>query len=312
MSSPTPRLQPGSSLVSFDVGSNTVRGLQATLRDDLTLQVTREASRMTALGRGVSSSGRLRAPAIRDTASFVRSFLRSAGPVALVLAAGTAAAREAANGADLVAALREAGAELRVISGAEEGELSYLGAVAAGSVFLGRQPVVADVGGRSTELVTRVKARLGALSLPLGARAWTETYLTDDPPSAGQLRAAHRAARAELEVAHALIAGADNVVVTGGTALAAVVLAGSRWCLTLSQLQTVRRRLMHLSPAERKLSLAFDPDRAEVIVGGLVILEALAQRAPGPCLTISRGGVREGLLVRATGATQILWPTTAD
>jgi exopolyphosphatase/guanosine-5'-triphosphate,3'-diphosphate pyrophosphatase len=298
---------PGARYVAFDVGSNTVRALAATLQADGTLLVTAQAGQMTALGRGVSATGQLEKKAIAATATMAAHFLRQAAPVDAVFCAGTAAAREAANTADLRAALREMGVELEVISGEEEARLSYRGAVALAQVTPGQTPLVADLGGKSMELALRQRGRLRVVSLPLGARALTEAYLPSECPSPPQVAAARRAAREALAAGAPLLAEAGLVVATGGTAFAAALATG-RWTLTAAALQRLRRRLCQLTLPQRRQALAFDPDRAEVICGGLLALEILAARAPARRLTLSPGGLREGLLLERTGAQRVVFP----
>jgi exopolyphosphatase/pppGpp-phosphohydrolase len=56
---------------------------------------------------------------------------------------------------------------------------------------------------------------------------------------------------------------------------------------------------------DRRKMMPFDPARAAIVVGGLVILEAVAAEAPGQRVTVSRGGLREGVLLERAGATTV-------
>ena len=78
--------------------------------------------------------------------------------------------------------------------------------------------------------------------------------------------------------------------------------------MSLSQLQKLRRELCKLRLRERRRAMPFDPPRAEIICAGMIVLEVLAEHAPGRRLHISPGGVREGLLMTRTGATGIVMP----
>jgi exopolyphosphatase/guanosine-5'-triphosphate,3'-diphosphate pyrophosphatase len=156
-------------------------------------------------------------------------------------------------------------------------------------------------------LAVRRRGRLRVVSLPLGARALTEAYLRGEIPSRAEVTAARRAARGALAPGASLLGQAGLVVGTGGTAFAAALAAGS-WTLSAAALQRLRRRLCQLTRAERRAALAFDPDRAEVICGGLIALEVLAEHAPARRLAISAGGLREGLLLDRTGAQRVIFP----
>jgi exopolyphosphatase/guanosine-5'-triphosphate,3'-diphosphate pyrophosphatase len=301
-------MQPPGLYAAFDVGSNTVRALAATLEGDGTLRVVHQAGSMTALGRGVSETRRLPAAAIAATARFAKRWLDRVGACRAVYAVATAAAREATNAEALCAALTRVGVPLEIVSGKEEARLSHRGALALADLPADVQPLIADLGGRSLELALSRRRRLELVSLPLGARALTEAYLPNEHPARAQIAAAREEIRSALRAGEALLAEADAVVATGGTAFAAALLAGSRWRLSAWALQRLRRRLCALPLPQRRAALAFDPDRAEVICAGLLALEVLAEQSPQRRLVISPGGLREGLLLERTGARRIVFP----
>lgn len=293
-------------VAAFDVGSNTVRGLAAQQQADGLLRPVLRGFRTTALGRGLAQTGRLERSAMEQTADFVAAFVQRAGRPGRVWAVGTAAARDAQNAAELAELLRaRAGVELQVISGEEEAELSFLGATSAVDDVPPGQVVVADPGGRSTELVAMTPQGMRAVSAPVGVRSLTERFVTTDPPRPEQLDAAWEAASSALTEALGLVVGRQALVVTGGTAIAAALLQG-QWTFTPHQVRALRERLCGLDQAGRRAALSFDPERAEVICCGLVLVEVLAAHAPGGQAYISPGGVREGVLLRRTGARGIL------
>ena len=302
-----PKYRAGARLIAFDVGSNTVRGMAARMREDGALVVTGEDFRTTALGRGLTGSRRMERPGIEATADFVAGFLARYGPADEVWCVGTAASRDADNADELRRALAErAGVQLEVISPDTEAELSYLGAIAAACHPPGPHPAVADIGGRSTELVATEAGLVRSVSLPIGARSITELHLPSECPGAGEIAAARAAADRALQAGADIVAGAGTVIAVGGTACSAALLADCTWCMSRSQLTGMRERLCAMTARQRRAVMAFDPERAEIICGGLVILEALAAAAPGSELHISPGGVREGLLMRNTGATRLV------
>ena len=295
-------------LAAIDVGSNTVRAIAALLLPDRTLVQLHEASRMTALGRRLSVTGRLDGRAIAQTARFVGSFIRAWSPLDSIYCVGTAAARDAANAGQLRAVLEyRAGVDLKIISPSVEARMSFLGALAMVPPALARGAVcVADVGGRSTELAMRRGRSMRTSSARIGARALTEACVHSDPPSRSDLAAARRAAEAALADSPPLLASPDRLLAVGGTACSAAVLGGDAWEMSLSRLQHIRRRLCALKLADRRKAMRFDPRRAEIICAGLIILEVLAEHAPERRLHISTGGVREGVLMHQTGARRII------
>ena len=214
----------GRRMAAIDVGSNTVRVIAAELLADGRLVKFADDFLMTALGRGLADTGEMPADAIAATAAFVSAFVAECGTLDEVYCVGTAAAREATNTQQLQDALRDrAGVKLQVLSGAEEARITFAGASSALSDICGRVPLVADIGGRSTEMAINGPEGLRTESLDIGARSITEEYLHSDPPTRAEVMAARRAAKVALDRAAHLLHDADLYVVTGGTACSAAL-----------------------------------------------------------------------------------------
>ena len=152
-----------------DLGSNTVRLV-------VFERVARFASALLnervfcALGRGLAGSGRLDDAAIPPLMASLERFhllAKSLGAGEVTVLA-TAAVREAANGPELVARIRERfKSVVLVLSGAEEAKLSAAGVLYG---FPGADGVTADLGGGSLELVDLPRGRVGDFaSLPVGS-----------------------------------------------------------------------------------------------------------------------------------------------
>jgi exopolyphosphatase / guanosine-5'-triphosphate,3'-diphosphate pyrophosphatase len=300
----------GRRIAAIDIGSNTVRGMAAEMLPDGRMVKFADSFAMTALGRGLAESHRMDGAAIKATAAFVREFMSKCEPLDAVRCVGTAAARDAENAGELAQALRNAaGVSFEVLSGWEEGELTFAGALSAIGDLAGEQPLVADIGGRSTEVAIAEPAGLRVVSLGMGARSVTEDYLLSEPPTVRELAAAGAEVRRLLGAAVELLEAADVYVVAGGTACSAALLAGDRWALSQGEIGKLQADLSAKSLSDRRAALSFDPARAEVICGGLVILEELAARSPDRTIHISIGGLREGILMAESGATQIVGAT---
>lgn len=298
----------GQRTAAFDLGSNTARGILAEPSGDGSLTVLATARRMTALGRGLSTTGVLDPDGLASTVGFVGGVLAEWGRPERAFAVATAAAREAANARDLADELfRRAQIRLDVIDGEEEARLSYLGALSVAPDLAERNPVVVDVGGRSTEVAFRDGDRLRAVSLPFGARMITERYLRSDPPGGGEMNAAVLQALRGLSATRFIQAERGAVVVAGGTAQAVILLGGGSHETTRSALAALSERLCAVALPERRAMMSFDPERAEIICGGVAILQALSEQAAGNRLFLTEGGVREGLLLDRTGATRLRW-----
>src|SRR4051794_37982614 len=136
-----------------DIGTNSTRLLVADAEDGRISELERRST-VTRLGRGVDTSGQLSAEAIDDVCDTVAEYIgiyEGLEPDA-VIAIATSAVRDASNSSAFVAELRERFAlDARILDGASEARLTYLGACADRAPADGT--LVVDIGGGSTELV---------------------------------------------------------------------------------------------------------------------------------------------------------------
>jgi exopolyphosphatase/guanosine-5'-triphosphate,3'-diphosphate pyrophosphatase len=252
--------------------------------------------RITRLGQGVDATGVLRDDAVERTLTVLREY-RSAmdghGVTAGRLAA-TSAARDASNGAAFLAAASEvSGLSAELLSGEEEGQLSFAGATADLDGPLGSL-VVVDIGGGSTELVTEVSGTVTAHSMQVGCVRLTERTMPDDPPDPASLTAAAEVVDGVIDEALTAIPSlarsdpARRLVGLAGTVstLATVDLelavydeatVHHHW-LSLEAIRTWRDALATDTIDERRRRPGMVPGREDVIVAGAVILERVVVR----------------------------------
>jgi exopolyphosphatase/guanosine-5'-triphosphate,3'-diphosphate pyrophosphatase len=298
-------------IAAIDVGSNSVLLLVAELGPDGAVRRVDEDLRLTRLGRGIGETGRLDPVSVRDTLAALVDFRARAEVLGAsrVIAVGTAALRDVGEGAAaFLEAAHDLGVTIELVGGAREAALSTL-AVRRSLPGLGDNLVVLDCGGRSTE-VTRVEAggAVEAVSLPLGAVGLTEACLPSDPPGAHELAAARASAASILAAAPRAPAGAP-IVAAGGTAttLAAVLggiepydpdlVHGAR--LTAASVVDAVERLAVMPLRARLLLPGLSPGRADVALGGAVVLEQALATLGRDELTVSDRGVRWALAYEA-------------
>jgi exopolyphosphatase/guanosine-5'-triphosphate,3'-diphosphate pyrophosphatase len=271
---------------AIDIGTNTTRLLVAELDDAGRLRELERRTTITRLGEGVDAHGRLNEEAVARVRACLHEYRRRTRELGAerVLAVATSAVRDADNGADFLAGIAvEFELEARLARGDEEALLAFRGATSGRS--LDRPVLVVDIGGGSTELV--VGDGGGArfhVSLDVGAVRLTERFLHGDPPTAAQIeRAEHEARR--------LIAGhvppsvlAEPVAAIGNagtiTTLAALAQRLERYerervhgyRIARAEIERQLERLASLPLAERRRIPAMEPERAPVIVGGVVVL----------------------------------------
>ena len=246
-------------VAAIDCGTNSIRLLVADLTlvgGALELTDVHREMRVVRLGEGVDATGRLSTAAIDRTWSALADYtaiLRSAGAVQVRMAA-TSATRDASNRADFVQMVASTlGQDPEVITGMEEAELSFRGAV--GDLDPDTGPfLVVDIGGGSTEMVvgsvTQGRIRIdGRLSLDIGCVRITERLLRGDPPAAAERVQASEWARQVLgEALDALpMASIRRLVPVSGTAttVAAAALRLPTYDATRIHLSRIGFRRVH-------------------------------------------------------------------
>src|SRR5918999_321900 len=172
-----------------DIGTNSTRLLIAQVGDGGLEELDRR-SIVTRLGEGVDATGRLGdEPQARVFAALERYAADIAEHECEASAAVmTSAVRDAANGAEFAATVRERfGLAGRTLSGDEEAAFTYAGATAARAPDDPTERVVIDIGGGSTELVCGARGTLDFhVSTQIGVVRHTERHLHTDPPTAAE------------------------------------------------------------------------------------------------------------------------------
>jgi exopolyphosphatase/guanosine-5'-triphosphate,3'-diphosphate pyrophosphatase len=308
-------------LATIDLGTNTVRLLVADVEPGVRgWRLVEADQRVTRLGQGAARSGRLgEAPAGR-TAAVVAEYARRARRAGAerVAIVATSAVREAANGAEFVAALERAtGEPVTVVSGAEEAALTLagvLGGLDEGPLATAAT-LVFDIGGGSTEyILARGGVLVASVSLRLGVVDLAERYPFPGPVDTARYRAMHAeiAGRLDAGVPPAMRAGPPRLVGTAGTAttLAALDLGLPVYDAARVQGHVLARgavegqlaRLGALTVGERAALPCLEPGRADLILAGTAIVLATLDLTGADALVVSDWGLREGILLRLGAA----------
>ncbi|MEV6322541.1 Ppx/GppA phosphatase family protein [Nocardia sp. NPDC051787] len=306
-------------VAAVDCGTNSIRLLIADVLGDGHLADVHREMRIVRLGQGVDATGSLAPEAIDRTRAALADYvalMREAG-VGRVRMVATSATRDAANREDFFAMARAelatvvSGAEAEVITGDEEARLSFAGAIGELSSAAGPF-VVVDLGGGSTELVFGDSSGVrAAFSADIGCVRITERCLAGNPPTAEQIAAARAFATERLREAftHVPVEGAHTWVGVAGTmtTIAAVALDLPEYDsekvhltrLSLEQVHNVCGRLIAMDHDQRAALGPMHPGRVDVIGGGAVITEVLAEelsrRAGISELVVSEHDILDGI-----------------
>jgi len=292
-------------VAAIDCGTNSVRLLVT----DGERQFDR-LMRITRLGQGVDATGRLDPAAIDRTIDVLREYrdvIDRHGATRIRMAA-TSASRDAANRDEFFSAVRDTlGIEPELLSGIEEGRLSFAGATA--DLDRSQGPfLVCDIGGGSTEFVWGTDDAEQVVSIDVGCVRMTEAWLHHDPPAAEELSQALSVIEVHLDDVLREIPQATEAATFVGLAgtitnVAAVEIGLAEWSrdaihhfvLTRAAIEDVFRTLATESIADRRHNPGLEPQRADVIVGGLCVLVSIMRRFGfGECL-VSENDILDGL-----------------
>jgi exopolyphosphatase / guanosine-5'-triphosphate,3'-diphosphate pyrophosphatase len=311
-----------SRVAAIDCGTNSIRLLvtDITTGEDGTTEqhdVHREM-RIVRLGQGVDASGELAPEALDRTRAALVDYaevIRREGAERVRMVA-TSATRDAGNRDAFFGMVKDTlGIDAEVISGDEEANLSFVGAV--GDLDPDDGPfVVVDVGGGSTELVLGAleggKATVqAARSVDVGSVRLTERCLAGDPPSGDEVAEARRVATGILDEAFDAVPveGVRTWVGVAGTitTLSAVALGLEEYDaeavhhsrLENQDLHRVADELLGMSREERKSHGAIHSGRIDVIGAGALIVDVLARelndRAGVTAMVVSEHDILDGI-----------------
>ena len=328
-----PRRAPAPCYAALDLGTNNCRLLIATAVGDHGqggFRVVESFSRIVRLGEGLTHTGRLDPVAMERALAALQicaDKIRRRRAVK-VSAVATQACRGAENGAAFIEeAQRRTGLALRVIDPSEEAHLSVAGCLN----LLDRSAqaaLVMDVGGGSTELSwVDVAAWKNSghdgpppvrswLSVPLGVVTLAERFpepapeaeregwfraMVDHVKTALEAFPEGEALRAIFEEGHAHLVGTSGAI----TSLAGLHLNLPRYdrgkvdglWLTAADCAAAAGRLLAVDVSGRAKEPCIGPDRADLVLAGAAILQAVQETWPCERVRVADRGLREGLLM---------------
>ncbi|WP_242076868.1 Ppx/GppA phosphatase family protein [Brevundimonas diminuta] len=309
---------------ALDLGTNNCRLLIARPSRE-GFRVVDSFSRIVRLGEGLSRTGLLDPRAMDRAydalALCAERIVRKGVDSARLSAVATQACRAAENGADFIDRVRKGtGLRLRIIDPAEEARLAVEGCLnlidpKAEAVL------VIDVGGGSTEMSWLKRSgtdwtTTAWMSAPVGVVTLAERH--PEPPNSGE--AWYEAMVADMGAAIAAGGIVDepmlelfrqnraHLVGTSGaiTSLAGIHLNLPRYnrdrvdglWMTRADCEAAADRLKALGPDGRAREACIGPDRADLVLAGAAILEAVQRAWPSERVRVADRGLREGLLLQ--------------
>ncbi len=300
-----------SRLAAIDIGTNSIRCIVVEVDQQGRYTILDDEKATVRLGENLAASGAISAAAFAravDAMSRIRKLIDGL-KVSEVEAVATSAVRSASNGDELVAVLtRELGREIKVISGDEEAEL-VARSVRHNFDMSGKRYMIIDIGGGSVEIMSAVANHVeSCFSLELGAVRMTDRFINSDPVRDPEIAKLRRFVRSELKAAFAEKRPTVQTFIGSGgtiTTLASMVMNMRRQTYTTSHgFEVLRSEVVHLLAMLVRKDVkslrnvpGLNPDRADIIVAGFVVIDELMKYFGANMMLINERGIREGLII---------------
>jgi len=284
-------------LASIDVGTNSTRLLVTGFDNGVFKPLIRKME-ITRLGKGIKDTGNISSENARLTFEILKKYklLIDKYGVKNFKAVGTSALRRANNSDDFInLILNKTGIKIEIISAQNEAKYSFNGALKsllmADRLAIPEKILVADIGGGSSEFIFGKKdlSLFKARSIDIGCVRATEEFLKSDPPTSGEILLLQSKIKEKFNKEMINYYENEEFIILGlaGTisSLGAISMGLKKYkmdilnyqILDLKRIKDIFNKLCKLNLRERKKIAGLDTKRADVIIGGMIIvMEALA------------------------------------
>ena len=303
-------------LASIDIGTNSTRLLINSFNNGIFTPLIREME-ITRLGKGIKDSGNILKENADATIKTLKKYkyLIDKFKVEKYKAIGTSALRRASNSRFFIdKTFQETGLKINVISGIEEASLSFNGAVksliSVKRIKVPKKVLVVDIGGGSSEFIfgdtdfniLRLK------SIDIGCVRVTEDFLHTDPPLQSEIELLNNFIKKRLANKLQDFYKDDDFIILGlaGTfsSLASISIKLKKYKmdklnylpLELEKIIIIFNNLCKLNLNERKKVTGLDPERADIIIGGIAIAKEIINYFKKEKIIVSENDILDGII----------------
>lgn len=298
-------------LAVIDIGTNSVRMVVAGVEPDGAYQVLDEERVMTRLGHGLAETGRLADDTMTQSLQAIGNMkaIAEGFRVKELRVIATSAVREATNGRTFCRDVwRRHRVRVDVISPEEEAQLAFASATRH-FTLTGRSVAVVDIGGGSAEVILAADGLVDRVySLPLGAVRLTEKFCKTDPLDKKDWRALKRSVVKTIrESIGRPPFQPDAMVGSGGTftSIASMIQCQREertrgfhgYKASFGEIAHLLDRLRDTPLEARKHIPGLNPQRADIIVAGLLVASILGKRLGCQHVMVNERGIMDGMLI---------------
>jgi exopolyphosphatase/guanosine-5'-triphosphate,3'-diphosphate pyrophosphatase len=298
-------------LAAIDIGSNSIRLVVAEAQPGGRYRVLDEERETTRLARSLASTGKLDEDSIQASLTALRRFksIVTGMGVESLRAIATCAVREATNGLEFCRRVRqELDLAIEIIDSDQEARLAFQ-SVRRRFDLTGKNTLLADIGGGSTEIVLASGELIEAIyATKLGAVRLAEKFETSQPMTHDEIIRMMRFIDRELrKTTDKPAVPLHHLIGSGGTFtnLASIIMAGRGLSrlpaagahVSRADVRHLVDRLAKMTSKQRREVPGLNPDRVDIIVPGLGVIDSIMRRFRVNTLQVHAYGVRDGLLL---------------
>lgn len=294
----------------IDIGSNSIRLIIAEVENNKIKNIIYQEKATTRLATNINKTGILAEEPFKKSIDMLAGFRKALDKynVTKIKTVATSAVREARNGEDFIKAAKNAGIEISIISGKEEGMLEYLGVCSGFDA--GSHPLILDVGGGSSEIIyMQENNELHTESHKIGVVKMADMF--DFQSGSNEMIEKCRAYIKDFFKNVTIPDNIQNFIATAGTAttLAAIDMEMTEYDFNkVNGYKITKEKVIEIlnkvysTPYSKRLEIkGMDKGREDLIIPGILIILEILNKTNINIITVSDFGLREGAVVRAAG-----------
>ncbi len=295
----------------IDIGSNSIRLIIAEVENNKIKNIIYQEKATTRLAANINKTGILQEEPFNKSINVLAGFRKALNKynVEKIKTVATSAVREAANGKEFINAAKNSGIEISIISGKEEGMLEYLGVCSGFDA--GRQPLILDVGGGSSEIIyMQDNNELHTESHKIGVVKMADMF--DFQKISTEILEKCSAYIKEFFKDVTIPNNIQNFIATAGTAttLAAIDMEMTEYDYNkVNGYKITKEKVIEIlnkvysTPYNKRLEIkGMDKGREDLIIPGILIILEILKKTNLNIITVSDFGLREGAVVRAANS----------
>lgn len=295
----------------IDIGSNSIRLIIAEVENNKIKNIIYQEKATTRLAANINKTGILQEEPFNKSINVLAGFRKALDKynVEKIKTVATSAVREARNSEEFIKAAENAGIEISIISGKEEGMLEYLGVCSGFDA--GNQPLILDVGGGSSEIIYMLdNNELHTESHKIGVVKMADMFYFQK--NSKEILEKCSAYIKEFFKDVTIPNNIQNFIATAGTAttLAAIDMEMTEYDYNkVNGYKISKEKIIEIlnkvysTPYNKRLEIkGMDKGREDLIIPGILIILEILKKTNLNIITVSDFGLREGAVVRAANS----------